>query len=57
MVFILLYDRARQGDCSNLLQILNFKGYLCCKTITSQNVPPEARLRIFLFYRKVMFRS
>ena len=49
MVFILLYDRTRQGECSNLLQFLNFKGYLRCKTITSQNVSFKARLRIFLF--------
>ena len=35
-----------------------FKGYLRYKTITSQNVPYNAhRLRIFLFRRKIMFRS
>ena len=33
------------------------KGCLRYKTITSQDVPSEDRLRIFLFYRKVMFRS
>ena len=57
MVFILLYDWARQEKCPNLLQILHFKSYLRCKTITSQNLSSEVRLRIFLFYRKVMFRS
>ena len=34
---------------------LYFKGYLCYKMITSQNV--KHRLRIFLFRRKVMFHS
>ena len=33
------------------------KGYLRYKTITSQNVSLRHRLRIFLFRRKVMFRS
>ena len=61
MVFILLSDRARQSECSNLLQMLSLDKCLLqnfrCKMITSQNVPSEARLRIVLFYRKVMFRS
>ena len=35
-----------------------FKGHLRYKTVTSQNVSSEAqRQRIFLFHRKVMFRS
>ena len=33
------------------------KGYLCYKTITSQNVPLKQRLRTFLFRRRIMFRS
>ena len=57
MVFILLCDQPRRGECSNLLQIFSLKVYFCCKMITSQNVLSEARLRIFLFYRNVMFRS
>ena len=61
MVFILLSDRARQSECSNLLQMLSLEKCLLqnfrCKMITSQNVPSEARLRIVLFYRKVVFRS
>ena len=33
------------------------KGYLRYKTITSQNVPPKAQIKIFLFRTKIMFRS
>ena len=33
------------------------KGYLCNKTIIPQNVLSEAQVKIFLFCRKVMFRS
>ena len=38
-------------------QRIFFKGYLCYKTITSQYMSLWHRLRIFLFHRKVMFRS
>ena len=34
-----------------------FKGYLRYKTITSQNVPPIAQIKIFLFRTKIMFCS
>ena len=34
-----------------------FKGYLCYKTITSQNVPFEAQIKNFLFRRNIMFCS
>ena len=37
-------------DCCNIL-----KGYLCYKTITSQNVSFEAQIKNFLFHRKIMF--
>ena len=33
------------------------QGYLCYKTITSQNVPSKAQIKNFLFRRKIMFRS
>ena len=33
------------------------KGYLCYKTITSQNELYEEQVKIFLFHRKVMFHS
>ena len=33
------------------------KGYLCYKTITSQNVSYEAQVKNFLFRRKFMFCS
>ena len=33
------------------------KGYLCYKTITSQDVSFKARVNFFLFRRKVMFCS
>ena len=33
------------------------RGYLRYKTITFQNVSSNAQVRIFLFHRKVMFRS
>ena len=32
------------------------RGYLCYKTITSQNVPSKAQIKDF-FRRKIMFRS
>ena len=35
----------------------SLKGYLCYKTITSENVPSEVQIKNFLFPRKVMFRS
>ena len=34
-----------------------FKGYLCHKTITSQNVLSESQIKIFLLRTKIMFRS
>ena len=34
-----------------------FKGYLCYKTVTSQNVSYETQFKNFLSRRKVMFRS
>ena len=34
-----------------------FKGYLRCKTTTSQNVPTDTQVKNFLFHRKVLFRS
>ena len=36
---------------------LFFRGYLRYKTITSQNVPPIAQIKIFLFRTKIMFCS
>ena len=36
-------------------RVFSFKGYLHYKTITSQNVLSEVRLRSILFCRKVMF--
>ena len=33
------------------------QGYLCYKTITSQNIASEAQLRISFFHRKAMFCS
>ena len=35
----------------------HIKGYLCYKTITSQNVPSKAQIKNYLFRRKIMFRS
>ena len=32
----------------------SFKGYLHCKTITSQNVPPEAQINNFFFIEKFL---
>ena len=42
-------------SCINCLQLL--KGYLCYKTITSQNVPSEAQIKNFLFQREMIFCS
>ena len=33
-------------------EIVTLKGYLCQKTITSQNVPSESQARVFLFRKK-----
>ena len=42
---------------TNLCKRMTLKGYLRYKMITFQNVSSEAQVRIFLFHRKVMFRS
>ena len=39
------------------INLIIFKGYLRYKTITSQNVVPEAQVKNFSVCRKVMFRS
>ena len=41
------------------LTLLNMRlnGYLCYKTITSQNVPSDAQVIFFLFHIKVIFCS
>ena len=39
------------------LPCVELKGYLRYKTITSQNVSPEAQMKKFLFRGKIMFHS
>ena len=49
--------KGRTLSCPDDEVCTSFKGYLCYKTITSQNVSSEAQVKYFLFRRKVMFHS
>ena len=49
---------SKQGQAALKIEMLTLiKGYLCYKTITPQICCLRHSLRIFLFRRKVMFRS
>ena len=46
-----------QKNVSPNWMILAIKAHLRYKTKTSQNVPPKAQIKNFLFLRKIMFHS